>query len=403
VPDVSFGSLVVVAAIAVVAPLFVGLFPRIRVPAVVLEILAGIAVGPHGFGWVDIDVPVQILALIGLAFLLFLAGLEIDVERLRGRLLRLAALGFVVTMAVGLVAGLAFDLAGWVSSPLLLAVTLSATSLGLVVPVLKDAGQATTDLGQQTIAASSVADFGAVVLLTLFFSTKASGTGTKLVLFAGFLLLVVAATLALTRLNRSMRLGTVLTRLQDTTAEIRVRIAVLLLVAFVALAERLGLETILGAFLAGAILNFVDRDETATHPHFRQKLEAIGYGFVVPVFFVTSGLRFDLDALLDSPSAFARVPLFLLALLAARGLPAALYVRSAGRRRAAAAALLQATSLPFVVTATEIGILLGQISPVNGAALVGAALLSVVLFPPLALSLLRDGATPAAEPADLEA
>jgi Kef-type K+ transport system membrane component KefB len=391
VPDVSFGGLVIVAAIAVGAPMLVGLLPRIRVPAVVLEIVAGIVVGPHGLDWVRVDLPIQILALFGLAFLLFLAGLEIDVRRLRGRLLRLSALGLLFTLGLGLVVGTGFRLVGWVRSPLFLAIALSATSLGLVIPVLKDSGQATTDLGQQTIAASSVNDFAAVVLLTLFFSTTASGTGTKLLLFAGFLLFVAAATLALSRLNRSMRLDAVLVKLQDTTAEIRVRIAVLLLVVFVALAERLGLEAILGAFLAGAILNFVDRDATATHPHFRLKLEAIGFGFLVPVFFVTSGLRFDLDALLESPSAFLRVPVFLLALLAVRGVPATLYLRRAGRRKAAAAGLLQATSLPFVVTAVEIGMLLGEIGPVNGAALVGAGLLSVVLFPPIALALLRDG------------
>jgi Kef-type K+ transport system membrane component KefB len=391
VPEVSFGGLVIVAAIAVGAPMLVGLFPRIRVPAVVLEIVAGIVVGPHGLGWVRVDLPIQILALFGLAFLLFLAGLEIDLHRLRGRLLRLSALGLLLTLALGLAAGTGFGLVGWVRSPLFVAIALSATSLGLVVPVLKDSGQATTDLGQQTIAASSVNDFAAVVLLTLLFSTTAAGTGTKLVLFAGFVLFVVAATLALSRLNRSMRLEAVLVKLQDTTAEIRVRIAVLLLVVFVALAERLGLEAILGAFLAGAILNFVDRDATATHPHFRLKLEAVGFGFLVPVFFVASGLRFDLDALVETPSALLRVPVFLLALLVVRGVPAALYVRGAGRRKAAAAGLLQATPLPFIVTAVEIGMLLGEIGSVNGAALVGAALLSVVLFPPVALALLRDG------------
>src|SRR5205823_13023675 len=169
-------------------------------------------------------------------------------------------------------------------------------------------------------------------------------------------------------------------------AEIRVRRALLLLVAFVALAERLGLETILGAFIAGAILNFVDRDAMSTHPNFRIKLEAIGYGFVVPVFFVASGLRFDLGALLASPSAFARVPLFLLALLVVRGAPALLYRRTVGTRGAVAAGLLQATSLPFIVTATEIGLLLHLISDVNGAALVSAGLLSVVVFPPIAFS-----------------
>ena len=389
-PHVSFASLVVVAAIAVAAPLVVGLFPRIRVPAVVLEIVAGIVVGPHGLKLIKrVDLPVQILALVGLAFLLFLAGLEIDVEQLRGRLLRLAGLGFVATIALGLIVGGIFKATGTVRSPLFLAIALAATSLGLVVPVLKDAGQASTELGQLTIGAASVADFGAVVLLTLFFSGQHSTSASaKAILLVGFVLLAAAAGLALARLNRSMRFSDVLVRLQDTTAEIRVRIAVLLLVAFVAMAERFGLETILGAFIAGGVLSLIDRDSTS-HPNFRLKLEAIGYGFVVPVFFVTSGLRFDLDALLNSPSAFARVPLFLLALLVVRGLPAALYRRSVGTRGAVAAGLLQATSLPFIVTATEIGLLLHLIQPVTGAALVAAGLLSVVIFPPVALGLLR--------------
>ena len=195
-----------------------------------------------------------------------------------------------------------------------------------------------------------------------------------------------------TRLGRNMRLGAVLYRLQDTTAEIRVRLAVLLLIGFVALAEKIGVETILAAFLAGAVLGMVDRD-TATHPHFRLKLDAIAYGFVVPVFFITSGLRFDLNALFDSPSALARIPLFLLAILLVRAVPAALYVRTVGTRAAVAAGLLQATTLPFLVTATQIGVLLGRITPVTSAALVAAGLLSVVIFPPIALGLLRRGTT----------
>ncbi|MEJ7585164.1 MAG: cation:proton antiporter [Acidimicrobiales bacterium] len=345
-PGVSFVNLLVVAVIAVVAPLVVGFFPRIRVPAVVLEILAGIAVGPHGFGWVEVDLPIQILALMGLAFLLFLAGLEIDVVALRGRVIRLAGLGFVLTLVLGIGAGYAFAAADIVDAPLLVAIALMATSLGLVVPVLKDAGQADTEVGRLTIAAASVADFAAIVLLTFFFSSGRSTPGVKLVLFGGFALLVVVAGLALSRLGRSMRLEGVLLRLQDTTAEIRVRFAVLLLVAFVAIAERFGLETILGAFLAGAILNLVDRDSLSTHPNLHLKLEAIGYGFVIPVFFVSSGLRFDLDALLDSPTAFARVPPFLAALLVVRALPAALYARTIGRRASVAAGLLQATSCP---------------------------------------------------------
>ncbi|MDP1806181.1 MAG: cation:proton antiporter, partial [Acidimicrobiales bacterium] len=147
----------------------------------------------------------------------------------------------------------------------------------------------------------------------------------------------------------------------------------------------------------------VDKD-TASHPHFRLKLEAIGYGFVVPVFFISSGIRFDLDALLASPSAFVKVPLFLFALLVVRGVPAALYAPEVGRRGAAAAGLLQATSLPFLVTVTQIGVALGEIRPDTAAALVTAGLLSVVVFPLAALSLLggRPPATDDVTPAPVQ-
>jgi Kef-type K+ transport system membrane component KefB len=258
----------------------------------------------------------------------------------------------------------------------------------LIVPILIDAGQAESEVGQLTIAGASVADFMAVALLSVFFSTSGGGLGARLILLGGFALLVVIAVFALSRIGRSTQVNRVLIMLQDTTAEIRVRFAVALLVAFVALASRFGLETILGAFLAGAILNLVDRD-SMTHPNFRVKLDAIGYGFLIPIFFVASGLRFDLKALLHSPSAFARIPLFLAALFLVRGLPAFLYRPTVGRRQALAAGLLQATSLPFLVTASQIGVALGTIKPVTGAALVSAGLLSCVIFPLLSLSLLR--------------
>jgi Kef-type K+ transport system membrane component KefB len=205
--------------------------------------------------------------------------------------------------------------------------------------------------------------------------------------------------LAVSGAARSMRLGQVLTRLQDTTAEIRVRFAVLLLVAFTFLAARFGLESILGAFLAGAIVGLVDRD-SSSHPNFRAKLEGIGYGFLIPVFFVSSGIKLDLTGLLHSPSALVRVPVFLLALLVVRGVPALLGWRANGTRSTLALGLLQATSLPFLVTATQIGVTLGKITPVTAAALVCAGLLSVLIFPLLALTLLRGGETKPAAAAD---
>jgi Kef-type K+ transport system membrane component KefB len=157
----------------------------------------------------------------------------------------------------------------------------------------------------------------------------------------------------------------------------------------VALAENVGLEVILGAFAAGALLSLLDRDRQMTHPQFRTKLEAAGFGIFIPVFFVTTGLRFDLDALFASAGTVARVPLLLLALLLVRGLPALLYTRLVGRRKAVIAGILQATSLPFIVAASQIGMDIGVLTQANGAALIAAGLLSVIIFPALGLTLLR--------------
>jgi len=387
-PDVSFTGLLAVAVIAAVAPLLLGLAPRLRVPSPVVEIVAGVLVGPSVLGWVDVDLPLAVLSVVGLAFLLFLAGLEIDLRRLRGPALRGAFVGYGVTLSLGIPLGLGAAAVGWTQSPLLVAIALSATSLGLVVPVLKDAGAAESDVGQAAIAAATVADFAAIVLLTLFFSTSDTTTGGTFALLAVFAGLVAVLAAGLTRAGRSMHLGEVLARLQDTTAEIRVRLAVVLLVGFVWLAERFGLEVILGAFLAGALVSLVDRDSTS-HPHFRLKLEAVGYGLFVPVFFVTSGVRLDLAGLVEAPEALWRVPAFLLALLVARGIPALLETRGRPRPVGLALALLQATSLPFIVTATQIGVATGALTSVTAAALVCAGLLSVLLFPAAALAQLR--------------
>ncbi len=396
-PDVGFDNLFLVSAIALLVPLVLGLVPRLRVPSVVVEILVGVLLGPTGLGWVEVDEVVAVLAVLGLGFLLFLAGLETDVRSLDGPTLRPAALGYVVTAVLGLAVGLGLQAAGWVRSGLLVAVALSATSLGLVVPVLKDAGVERAPVGRLTVAGATVADVAAVVLLSLLFSATGS-TGATAALLSAFAVLAVVVAVAVRRAGRSMRLGDVLLRLQDTTAQVRVRAAVVLLLGFVALAARFGIETILGAFVAGAVVATVDRD-AASHPHLRTKLEAIGYGFLVPVFFVSSGIRLDLRGLLTDPAATLRVPVLLLALLVVRGVPALLYRRSLDGPRTLAAGLLQATSLPFLVAATQIGVATGAMSSVTAAALVSAGVLSVLLFPAAALGLLTRGVSPAAGPA----
>src|SRR4051794_3929626 len=350
----SFSGLLLVSATAFAAPFLLGLFPSAKMPAVVLEIVAGIAIGPAGLGWVSVDDTISVLATMGLVFLLFLAGLEIDFARLRGRLLKIAGGGWLVSFALAVAVGYALHAGGFAQTPLLVAVILCATSLGVIIPVLKDAGEIDGEFGQLVVAAGSIADFGAIILLSVLF-TGEGGTGATLVLIGSLLVLGVVAFAAVRGAEHSMRISANLVRLQDTTAQIRVRGAVVLLVAFAAAAEQLGLEVILGAFAAGAVLTLVDRDEVMTHPEFRRKLEAIGFGVFIPVFFVTSGLRFDLNALLDDPQNLAMVPVFLAALAVVRGLPALLYRPLVGRRRAAVAGLFQATSLPFIVAATAIG------------------------------------------------
>lgn len=389
----SFSGVAIVAAVAFGVPLLLGLFPALRVPAIVLELVVGIAVGPSALGWVEIDPPIDVLSLIGLAFLLFLAGLEVEFDLLRGRLLHVVGFAFVVSLGLALAVGSALAAGGLVQEPFLVAVVLSATALGVVVPVLKDAGVASARLGQLVIAAASLADVATIVLLSLFFSQAETGLGTRFVLLGSFLLLVAAVGLAVLAGEQVRRLSATLLQLQDTTAQIRVRGAFLLLAVFAFFAQRFGLEVILGAFLAGAVLKLVDRDEGLTHPQFRTKLEAVGYGVFVPFFFVTSGLRFDLDALFASGSSVAKAPLFFGALLLVRGAPALLYRRLVGGRGALAAGLLQATSLGFIVVGAQLGIELGLMSEATGAALIAAGLLSVVFFPLVALAVLRDEGT----------
>ena len=384
--ELEFTNLLIVVAVAFLAPLALGLAPGLRLPAVVLEIVLGIVVGPSGLGWVEVDDPVAVLAVVGLAFLLFLAGLEIDFHQLRGRALRLASVGFAVSFGIALLAGGALKAAGLVDDAVFVAIALSATSLGIVIPVLKDRGESGSQFGQLVIAGATIADFATIILLSLLFSRDARSTTATLVLLGSLALVVAAVGLAIAGAERIRPISATLRRLQDTTAQIRVRGAFVLLIGLTALAAELGLEVILGAFLAGAIVTLVDMDREMTHPEFRRKLEAIGFGIFIPVFFVTSGVRYDLDALLDSTSAVATVPIFLAALLLIRGLPAVLYRPLVGSERVLPAALLQATSLPFIVAATAIGLELDAIDPAEAASLIAAGLLSVVLFPAAAIA-----------------
>jgi Kef-type K+ transport system membrane component KefB len=393
---ISFNSVLIIAGIAVLVPVVLGFLPQVPVPGAVLEVIAGIVVGPAVLGWVRVDAPVQVLSDLGLGMLLFLAGLEIDVERLRGPLARLAGSAFAVSVVLALACAYAFRLAGLGTQPLLLAIMLMSTSAGLLLPLLKDAGEDTTEFGQLVMTAAAVAEIVPILLLSLFFSAASKTTADQLVSLAIFLTLLVLIGLTLARVLRLGALDRLLTRLENRSAQIRVRAALGLALGCGVLAYRFGFASILGSFAAGLLVKLVELSGHAPRPQFQMKMEAIGFGFLVPIFFITTGVSFQLKELLENPTAIAEVPLFLVALLVVRGLPALLYRRFTGIRRAEAAGLLQATTLTFVIVASQIGLEVGKITPTAAASLLAAGLLSAALFPVGAQRLLSPRAEPVA-------
>jgi Kef-type K+ transport system membrane component KefB len=402
----SFNSVLIIAAISVFVPVVLGLLPRLPVPGAVLEVIAGVVVGPSVLGWARIDAPVQVLSTLGLGMLLFLAGLEIDVERLRSPLARLAGIAFALSAALGLLCGFLFWLGGEATRPILLGIILMSTSAGLLLPLLKDAGEAGTEFGQLIMTASALAEIVPILLLSLLFSAAAKTPGDQLVSLAIFLVLLVLIGLAVARVRRLRRLDQLLDHLEKRSGQLRVRAALTLALACGVLAYRFGFASILGAFAAGLLVRIIEVSGREPNPDFLSKLDGIGFGFLIPVFFISTGVAFQLKGLLTHPAALVEVPLFLVALLVVRGAPALLYARSVGRRRAAAGGLLQATTLTFVIVATEIGLETGKITPTTAAALVAAGLLSAALFPAGAERLLAPRsrrphrAPPAAAPGD---
>jgi Kef-type K+ transport system membrane component KefB len=398
-PAVSFNGVLVIALVAVAIPAICGWWPGLPVPGAVLEVIAGIIIGPSVLGWVHVDAAVQVLSDLGLGMLLFLAGLEIDVQRLRGPLGRLAGAAFAMSAVLGLLCALVLSLAGLASQPLFLAIVLISTSAGLLLPLLKDAHEESTPFGQLVMTAAALAEVVPILLLSLLFSAASKTAAQRLTSLAIFLLLLAVVGLALGRVRGLAGLDRLLDRLDDQSAQLRVRAALTLALAFGVLAYRFGFASILGAFAAGLLVRMIDITGRTPHPQFEIKLQGIGFGFLIPIFFIATGVQFDLPALLDHPSALAEVPLFLLALLVVRGLPALAYVHLIGRRLVPVAGLMQATTLTFVIVASQVGLATGHISTTTSASLLAAGLLSAAVFPGAAMRLLVHGQRPVTDTA----
>ncbi len=386
---ITFNSLLIIGGVAVLVPLLLGLAPAVKVPAVVLEILGGVLVGPSVLGWAHLDVAVRVTSDLGLGFLLFLAGFEIDLRLFDRRALSVVGRAFVMSAALALLVAYGLQGAGEIRDGLLVGITLMATSLGVLVPILMDVGQAETVFGRLIMAAGSLAELVPLVLLSVFFSASSTNPSVELGLLAGFVGFTALTVVVTQRIRIWRPLHDAVRRLENTSSQLRVRVAITLALAFGVVAEHFGLAMILGAFLAGVIIRRTD-ETPVDRAEFRGKLEAIGFGFLIPVFFVSTGVGLDMSSLLHSTRAMIAVPIFLVALLVVRGLPALLYARMVGRVRAAGAGFMQATSLTFIVVATTIGVETNHQRASTAAALVVAGLLSVVIYPPVALKILRS-------------
>jgi Kef-type K+ transport system membrane component KefB len=385
--------LAIAMAAATAAPILVDLLPVPNVPPIVTEIVAGILIGPQVLDIVRVSAPLEVFSQVGLVFLFFLAGLELSFDSASERHLRIVGIAFAVSLGLALAVALVFDAVDLVGAPTLVAIMLAATSFGIVVAVLKDADQLRTGFGQIVLAGASIADFATVILLSLFFSNQGSGVESTLVLLTLFAGVVASVGLVLAGARGSDRLRAAVGRLQRTSAQVTVRLAFVLLVAFVLMADEFGLEVVLGAFLAGAILSLLDRDNAVESSGLQAKLEGIGFGIFIPIFFVVSGVRLDLESLFSSIDTVVLVPATVVALLVVRGIPALLYRPFVDRRQAVAAGLMQATSLSFLVAASQIGVELGKLDEADAAGLVAGGVLSVLFFPALALGVLgRDHA-----------
>jgi Kef-type K+ transport system membrane component KefB len=379
------GTLVLIALAAVLAPVLSELTGAIAVPEIVIQIGLGILMGPYVLDIAHVNSVVTGLSELGLTFLIFLAGYELDLARIRGRPLRLATTGWAISLVIGLGAAFALVSTGLARDTVVVGLALTTTALGTLVPMLRDARVMDTRFGSYISAIGTVGEFGPIVAVALLL-TKKDPLLTSLLLVA-FIVLAVATVLLAAR-KQPPSLVHFLSRHLESSAQLPVRVALLFIVLLVLLAETLGLDVLLGAFAAGIVVRlFSAGGEIAA---VRGKLEAIGFGFLIPVFFVVSGIQFDAHVFVQDPASLWRVGLFLTLMLVARGAPVFLiYQKALTPPERVPMALLSATGLPLIVVITSIALGEGRMLPVNAAALVAAGMLSVLLFPAIGLWRMR--------------
>ena len=392
--NVDAGSFLVIVTVAALAALLAGwVQPRLAIPVVVIEIVSGILVGPELLDLAEPDDFIEFFSNLGLGMLFFFAGYEIDFNRIRGDPLNLALIGWVLSLALAYALGGLLAVAGVVLSLVYTGSAMATTAIGTLIPILSDAGELRTRFGTYLLGAGAMGEFGPILLVTLVFSTKGT-LSNALILLLFVAIAVVTAVVAVKSAGRGWDL---LERSLETSGQFAIRVAVVLVFALAALANELGLDLLLGGFVAGVIVRLALQGREVAL--FESKLTAVGYGFLIPFFFITSGLKFELDALTEDPVQLLKLPLFLALFLVVRGLPAILLYRrvldGVDRR---ALAFFSSTQLPLVVAITTIAVEQGHMRSSTAASLVGAAILSTMIFPLVGLKLREGRAGIEAEP-----
>jgi Kef-type K+ transport system membrane component KefB len=384
-------ALVAVLAVALVAPLLVGLLPRLPVPQVVLLLAGGILIGPQVLGVSSPD-GVRVLADVGLGFVFLLAGYEVDLRLFREDAGRRAVVAWFVSLALALGVVALLAAAGLVRAFVPVALGLTTTALGTLLPVLRENGLLSGRLGRCLLAAGGVGELLPVLAIALFLGSQ--NRFTALASLGAVAVMAVLLGLGRRAVRDGGRLATVVLLGQHETAQITLRATMLLLITLIAVTDQFHLDAVLGAFLAGVVLR---RWAGGDSPVLESKLDAVGYGFFIPVFFVYSGMSLDLHSIGEAP---LRVVLLFALMFAVRGLPALVVYRGLlPLRQRGQTALVTATALPVLVALAEIGLRNGTMLPENAAALVGAGVLTVLLFPALAVALGRSTPEPGGQPA----
>ena len=373
-------TLLLAAAVAALAPMLVALLPGPRIPQVVVLLAGGVLIGPEVLAWAERP-EIDLLANVGLGFLFLLAGYELDLHLFQERPGRLAVAAWLVTAAVAAALVGALAAAGFVHAFIPVALGLTTTTLGTLLPILRDNDMLAGRFGRYLLAAGAVGELFPIFAIAVFLGASNKFVALGSLAAVGLLAIVLSQA---PRLVRGNRLGRILREGEGTTAQTTLRWTVLLLLLLLVIAEDFGLDVVLGAFMAGIVLRrWAPGDVHALDG----KLDAIGYGFFIPLFFVASGMGLDIRSIAEAP---ARLGVFFVLLLVVRGVPAlVLYRRDLPAAQRAQMMLLTATALPLLVALAEIGLRNGTMLRENAAALVGAGALSVLVFPMAAVAIER--------------